>query len=121
MGASGGGGDHMSEKSREEAKAMFVKQLDVLGLVDDMVRDINQPTGTEEKPTERRIDRDGFAKWAGEHDTIKHRIYYSEADAGLYGGLRPSCKDPDDTNQPFIHRALAMEMLHILLVVEDGR
>merc|ERR1711865_923929 len=105
----------MSPKDKDNAKAMFAKQLDVLGLVEDFMRDVNQPTCA----NERRVDRDGLLKWAGDHPAITHRIFFSEADAGLYLDDRPLKNDEvNDTTQPFLHGALALEILHVVLVTE---
>ena len=115
--AAGGGGDCLDQKTRQEAMRHFNQNLDVMGLVDDMVRDINQPTGA----AERRIDRDGFAKWAGEHDSVSHRIFFDEEASELYLGTRPLKNDKvDDSMHPFIHRALAIEILQTVLVQDAG-
>lgn len=114
--AAGGGGDHLSAANRTRATQVFAEQLDVLGLVDEIVCDVNQPTGPH---VERRIDRTGLLNWAGEHKDIEHRIFFNEADVALYNDTRPLKTDEiDDTTQPFIHRALAIEILHIVLVQE---
>mmetsp|Transcript_20851 Transcript_20851/g.39772 ORF Transcript_20851/g.39772 Transcript_20851/m.39772 type:complete len:497 (-) Transcript_20851:112-1602(-) len=114
--AAGGGGDHLSAENRTRASQVFAQQLDVLGLVDEIVCDVNQPTGPH---VERRIDRTGLLNWAGEQEAIAHRIFFNEAEAALYNETRPLKTDEvDDTTQPFIHRALAIEILHIVLVQE---
>merc|ERR1712203_965724 len=102
----------LSTVQASEARSVFDDKLDVLDFVDQFVQDVNQPSL---QTTERRIDRDGLGVWAGTQPDIQHRIHYDESRAAAYMGNTPL---EAEKYQPFIFRALAIEILHIVLCQE---
>ncbi len=109
----------LADADAAKVVAAFERMFVIDELCDLIVHDVNQQA----VDADRLIDRDLLARWAGNVDENggfdSHAIFFDEDHAALYKDLgKPR---PENEYQPFLHRAVALQVLRALFFPEPKR
>ena len=106
----------ISPNDSANVKLTFRRLFQIDELCDTLVGDVNQ----QDKDADRLVSRDDLGKWAGNTEENNgfdsHSIFFDEDQIKLYEDLGKPVEE--NMYQPFLHRAVALQMLKALFLTK---
>jgi len=103
----------LSDVEVRTARKRYMEELDIMGMVDEIVHDINQPSAS----LNRRFDVKALEEWAKENLPQPKDIYWDDSRTWLYMQVQPDVvqEKSERSHHPWIDRMSMLEILHKVL------